>query len=92
MSGASTRTVPADVELEAGDEVTIHAIYEDPVQSEAWGVLPGTALCGFIFTTENDLGPTADLPTAPGVSIEACVECERVTEAHRLEAWLDGLI
>lgn len=81
----------ADAELDT-DDVVIHVIYEDAVDSEAWGVLPGTALCGFVFTTENDLGPAECLPRSVGALTEACAECLRVSEAHHLEAWFEGLL
>lgn len=55
------------VELDEPEELTDHLVYLDQDDRLYFNVMPGTALCGYVFTTETDAGP-AEL--APGVHVQ----------------------
>lgn len=71
------------------EEVVLHKVYPgDAAVSLAWGVMPGTALCGFVFTTANDLGPGEVVENDPRFVTKECGACQAVATQHLLE-WLD---
>lgn len=65
------------------ERVVIHASY-DPQVSLEWGVMPGTALCGFIFTTANYVGPSSSVIGDPRFIVEECAPCQAVHRSHVL--------
>ena len=65
------------------ERVVIHASY-DPQVSLEWGVMPGTALCGFIFTTANYVGPSSSVIGDPRFIVSECAPCQAVHRSHVL--------
>lgn len=76
------------VDFEQPEPVTIHKTYPNPVDAAAWGVLPGTGLCGFVFTTANHVGSGAAVEGDPRFIVKHCAPCEDVAQQHLL-MWLD---
>lgn len=70
------------------EEVVNHLVYSDVEQGLDFGVMPGTALCGHVFTLYDDLGPAAGLAGDPRfVVVEECQRCISAWAAHLARGW-----
>jgi hypothetical protein len=68
--------------VDASEPIVHHLVIEDPIAALQWGVLPGTALCGFVFTTANAV--SAVVASAEGG--EDCTSCLR-RDAQMFAEW-----
>ncbi|WP_418059927.1 hypothetical protein [Pimelobacter simplex] len=76
------------VDFEEPEVVVIHKCYPDAESSLHFGVMPGAALCGFLFTTTDYIGPAAAVRGDPRFVTRDCRECFEIADQHLL-GWLE---
>lgn len=67
--------------IDEPEEVIHHLVIEDPEEAQAWGYIPGVAMCGFIFTGKSSDG----ISNASLVVGEDCRPCHEAFLLMQLE-------
>lgn len=57
MSATDSARAVDQIEDDDSEVFTDHKVLPVLEECIAWGVIPGTAVCGFVFTVDNDAGP-----------------------------------
>lgn len=58
------------------ERLVIHKTIHDAAVALKWGILPGSAVCGFVFTTANHVGPARLVDRDPRFVTRPCPACD----------------